>query len=196
MFYLFDEKTGIMNYPYVNGAFPLLNTQQKQIAFINFPFIIDFHAVSLPQCDGKMEETVLFRYIAICLWCIILLGYSRKIPNGGLRICNFQSYQRNSMWNFQWFIKNEVEFPVWPRKNNVEFPGIFVFGLGISEGSNTILWNIQGLSFVLSGISRGKEKKIFSGGFSKKHILNPHPCLDFFWNSPLLMSLQKETSKS
>ena len=111
MFYLFDEKTGIMNYPYVNGAFPLLNTQQKQIAFINFPFIIDFHAVSLPQCDGKMEETVLFRYIAICLWCIILLGYSRKIPNGGLRICNFQSYQRNSMWNFQWFIKNEVEFP-------------------------------------------------------------------------------------
>ena len=69
-----------MNYPYVNGAFPLLNTQQKQIAFINFPFIIDFHAVSLPQCDGKMEETVLFRYIAICLWCIILLGYSRKFP--------------------------------------------------------------------------------------------------------------------
>ena len=37
-------------------------------------------------------------------------------------------------WNFQW----------WKRKNNVEFPGVLVSGLGISEGSNTILWNFQG----------------------------------------------------
>ena len=57
-----------------------------------------------------------------------------------------------------------------PRKNNnVEFPapGVFVFGLGISKVSNTILWNIQGLSFVLSGISRGKVRKN-SRGVSKK----------------------------
>ena len=48
--------------------------------------------------------------------------------------------------------------------------GVFVFGLGISKGSNTILWNIQGLSFVLSGICRGKVKKwkIPEGLFSKK----------------------------
>ena len=85
------------------------------------------------------------------------MGYSRKNPNRGLRIWNFQGYQRNSMWNFQGLIKNEVEFPR-VIKSNVEFPGVFVFGLGISKGSNTILWNIQGLSFVLSGISRGKVK--------------------------------------
>ena len=30
---------------------------------------------------------------------------------GGLRIWNFQGYQRNSMWNFQELIKNKVEFP-------------------------------------------------------------------------------------
>ena len=46
------------------------------------------------------------------------------------------------------------------KKKNVEFPRVFVFGLGISKGSNTILWNIQGLSFVLSRISRGKVKKM------------------------------------
>ena len=52
-------------------------------------------------------------------------------------------------WNFQGS----------PRKNNMEFPEVFVFGLGISKGSNTILGNIHGLSFVLSGISREKVKK-------------------------------------
>ena len=53
-------------------------------------------------------------------------------------------------------------------KKNVEFPGVFVFGLGISKGSNTISWNIQRLSFVLSGIPRGKVKKLKNpGGFEK-----------------------------
>ena len=67
-------------------------------------------------------------------------------------------------WNFQG----------WPRKNTVKFLGGFIFGLGISKGSNTILWNIQGLSFVLSGITRGKvEKWKIPRGFSKKYILNP-----------------------
>ena len=59
----------------------------------------------------------------------------------GRLIWNFEGYPRNSMLNFWGLIKNEVEFPKrWPRKN-VELPGIFVFGLGISKGSNTILWN-------------------------------------------------------
>ena len=47
------------------------------------------------------------------------MGYSRKKPNrggggrggggveGGLRIWNFQGYQRNSMWNFQKLIKKQ-----------------------------------------------------------------------------------------
>ena len=63
VFYLFVKKSGIMNYPYVNDAFPLLNTQQKQNTFINFLFIIDFHAVSFPQRDGKIEETVVYLVI-------------------------------------------------------------------------------------------------------------------------------------
>ena len=70
------------------------------------------------------------------------------------------------MWNFQGSIKNEVEFPRVTKKNNAEFPGVFVFGLGISKVSNTILWNIQGLCFALSRISRGKVKnENFQGGF-------------------------------
>ena len=73
-------------------------------------------------------------------------------------------------WNVIYF-KGEVR----PRKNNVEFPalGVFVFGLGISKESNTILWNIQGLSFVLSGISRGKERKNSRGGFKKSISSDP-----------------------
>ena len=35
----------------------------------------------------------------------------------GLRIWNFQGYQRNSMWNFQGLIKNEMEFPRVTKKN-------------------------------------------------------------------------------
>ena len=64
------------------------------------------------------------------------------------------------MWNFQGLIKKEVEFTWVTKKKNVEFPGVLVFGLGISKGSNTILWNIQRLSFNLSGIPRGKVKKL------------------------------------
>ena len=72
----------------------------------------------------------------------------------GLRIWNFQGYQRNSMWSFQGLIKNEVGQFIW---------------------SNTILWNIQGLSFFLSRVWRGKVKKWKiprRDGGSKKYILN------------------------
>ena len=64
-----------------------------------------------------------------------------------------------SMWNFQGVIKNDVKLPRETKKKNLEFPRVFVFGLGISKESNTMFWNIQGLSFALSGISRGKVKK-------------------------------------
>ena len=66
----------------------------------------------------------------------------------------------------------------------MEFSGVLVFALGVSKGSNTILWNFQGWSFVLSGISRSKEKKINSKGFSKKYVLNS-PCLVFSQNGPM-----------
>ena len=82
---------------------------------------------------------------------------AEQTQTGGLRTWNFQEHQRNCKWNFQGLIKNEVEFP-----------RVFVFGLGIYKGSNTILWNIQGLSFVLSGISWGKVKQgNIIGGFAK-----------------------------
>ena len=52
-----------------------------------------------------------------------------------------------------------MEFTAVSRMQPVEFPGVFVFGLRISKRSKTIFWNIQGFSFVLSGICRGKVKK-------------------------------------
>ena len=104
------------------------------------------------------------------------MSYSRINANnygGELRIWNFQRYQRNSMWNFQGLIKNKMEYPKCDQEKIMwKFQGS-VFGIGISKGSNTILWNIQGLSLVLSGISRFKVKKWKTPGFPKKYILNP-----------------------
>ena len=51
-----------------------------------------------------------------------------------------------------------MDFPGVSKKQHAGFPEVFVFGLGISNGSNTILWNIQELSSVLSEISSGKVK--------------------------------------
>ena len=97
--------------------------------------------------------------------------FQKKIEQGGLRIWNFQGYQRNSMWNFHG----------WPIKNYVQFPGVLVFGLGISKGYNAILHNFQVWSFDLSGISMGKVNKwkIPGGrGALKKYVLKPL-CLFF-----------------
>ena len=81
---------------------------------------------------------------------------------------------RNSMCNFRGQLKTKWDFRGWTSKNKVD--GVFAFGLGISKGSNTILWNIQELSSVLSEISSGKVKtwKI-PGVFSKKYIPTPPP---------------------
>ena len=49
-------------------------------------------------------------------------------------------------------------FPGVSKKLHVKFPGVLVFDLGISKGYNTILWNFQGWSFVLSEIFRSKVK--------------------------------------
>ena len=47
---------------------------------------------------------------------------------------------------------------------------------------NLILWNFQGWSFVFSGISRSKVKKMkYSRGGSKNFALKPPV---FFWNNP------------
>ena len=74
-------------------------------------------------------------------------GWGYGISRGIKEItCGIPRDQLKMKWNFQG----------WPRKNNVKFLGVFVFGLRISKGSDKILWNIQGLSFVLSWNSRVK----------------------------------------
>ena len=80
-----------------------------------------------------------------------------------------------------------------------------VFGIGISKGSNTILWNIQGMSLVLSGISRVKVKKWKTPGFLKKYILNPivwiffsgtAQCTDnIMGNAPNILCLESKEQK-
>ena len=75
-------------------------------------------------------------------------------------------------------LKTKWNFKVWPRQNNVEFPGFFVFALGISKESCTILRNIPGLTFVLSGISRGKVKKWKIPGVLFKKVYPQPPCLE------------------
>ena len=42
---------------------------------INFPFIIDFHTVSFPQCDRKLEETVFIGYIYIYIYIYLSGAY-------------------------------------------------------------------------------------------------------------------------
>ena len=124
------------------------------------------------------------------------MGYSRKKNKWELRTQNFQGqgYQRNSMWIFWGLPKNEVGFPRVKKKKQCGISrGVLVFGLGISEGSDTILWNFQGLSFTLktnlSRISRNKVKNEKFQGFFKKSMSStplPLPTLFvfFFWNSP------------
>ena len=66
-----------------------------------------------------------------------------------------------------------------------------LFGLGISKGYNTILWNFQGWSFVLSGIFRGrvKKKKKNPRVFFKK-VCPRHPL--FFFSGIAQSKLNKQ----
>ena len=126
------------------------------------------------------KQLCIYGYI---LWIKLLLstafstrqkiGYFRKKLQGVLKTWNFQG---------------------WSRKNYVQFPWVLVFGLGISKVCRTILWNFQWWSFVFLGISKGKVTVLNNRGFfskksyvfSKPLLLSPTPCLDFFWNSPIL----------
>ena len=100
---------------------------------------------------------------------------------------------RNSMCNFRGQLKTKWDFRGWTSKNKVD--GVFAFGLGISKGSNTILWNIQELRCVFSGSSRDKVKKWkVLGEVSKTHILlnitpfppAPPPAPPTVWISPII----------
>ena len=64
MIYLFVKKSGIMNYPYANDAFPLLNTQQKQITFINFSFILVFMELVFVSVMERWKHQTVF-YLVI-----------------------------------------------------------------------------------------------------------------------------------
>ena len=101
--------------------------------------------------------------LGFCPWNFtaswIKMGYSRKNPNKGVEDMGFPGvYQRNSIWNFQELIKTKWNIQGWPRKSNMEFPRVFVFGLELSKARDLAQFygiSVQGLSFVLSGISRG-----------------------------------------
>ena len=74
---------------------------------------------------SKIEMNLWMVYI------ILAMGYSRKKPNrggGGLRIWNFQGYQRNSICNFQELIKNRGEIS--------------------TDDQEKIMWNFQGSCFL------------------------------------------------
>ena len=95
---------------------------------------------------------------------------------GELRIWNFQRYQGNSMWNFQGLIKSKMKFPkcdqeIWCGN----FRGLFL--LLEFPRDLTILWNIQGLSFALSGISRSKKAKNSKG----KNIIRNQILVSKLW---------------
>ena len=68
-----------------------------------------------------------------------------------------------------------MDFPGVSKKQHAGFPEVFVFGLGISKGSNTILWNIQELRFVLFEICRGKVKKFKTQVSFQKSISSTPP---------------------
>ena len=72
------------------------------------------------------------KYVVICFFNLIGLFKKKTNKGGGGTICNFQGYQRNSMWMFQRLIKNKV-----PTR-------------GISRGDDQekIMWNFQGSWFL------------------------------------------------
>ena len=75
-----------------------------------------------------------------------------------------------SIWKFQGSWRKKVEFSP-NQKEIVEFLWVLVFGLRISKGCSTILWNLQGWSFVFSRISKGKVTTLkIAGIFSKKYV--------------------------
>ena len=119
------------------------------------------------------------------------LTYSRKNPNwwgeaGGLRIWNFQGYQRNSMWNFQgWKMMWNFQGVTIPRKNNVEFLWIFGFCIGISKGSNTTYSGIcRGWALFCLEFPGFRVNDSLAGGEGGEGLPLP-PSLFFFWNSLL-----------
>ena len=129
----------------------------------------------------------------LCWLFTCIMGYSGKKSNqGGLRTWNFQGYWR-AYGNSREQVKKEWNLHL--IKKIVEFTCVLVFGLGISKGCSTILWNFQRWSFVFSKISKTKVRNLkISGIFSKKYV--NHPCLDLFWNSPMLKYARVELKKN
>ena len=120
-----------------------------------------------PPCAGKIFQFMVFileNALNLRIFTHAPVPNSKlqkRTKHAGLRIWNFEGYQRNRLWNFQGLIKNEVEFQRVTKKN---------------KDSNTILWNFQGWSFVFSRISRGKIKKWkIPGGFQKSMSSTPSP---------------------
>ena len=132
---------------------------------------LDTYLVLNTVKQGYFDCLINFHSFSIISVFKLTMGYSRKNPKRGVWEYGISRGIKEILWDFWGLIKNEVEFPR-ETKKNTEF---FVFGLGISKRSNTNLWNIQGLSFVMSGISWGKKeiknsrevfKKVYPQSFS------------------------------
>ena len=160
---------------------PLLRPKNLYYAQNTHPISSKFH---LSKWKTYFSEFI-DKFLTIELWKSGM-GYSRKNPNrgkgegGGLGwgYGISRGIIRNSMCNFRGQLKTKWDFRGWTSKNKVD--GVFAFGLGISKGSNTILWNIQRLSFVLSGICWGKVKKMKNSREVFKKVYPQPSCLDFF----------------
>ena len=103
-------------------------------------------------------------------------GHSRKkSKHGGLRIWNFKGYWKNRIWKFQGSTKKKKGISRDDQENIMRnFHGSWFMVFGIFKWCNTILWNFQGWSFVLSGSSKAKATNLqISEVFSKKYVLNP-----------------------
>ena len=123
------------------------------------------------------------------------VGYSRKNPHrrhrwerGIWRNIGFPGKLEKEHVEILGSIKKEMEFPGVFTKTYVEFPYILVFDLGIHQG---VLHNFLDFAGVKTYVfSKGKVTNLKKPGvfFRKRYIsFTLHSCLEFFWNSPILM---------
>ena len=101
---------------------------------------IDNRMNNFPVCDWCLKPSMHMTWVFYGQFQVKNKQKGERV----LRIWSFKGYRWTSMWNFQWLIKNEVEFQKVTKKIKCGISRVFVFGLGILKGSNTILWKFQG----------------------------------------------------
>ena len=124
------SKLGLFSGLFEEFEFTTIVKGSMQVSHARQPYKSFPHPICTP---------VFFHHILICHHSINASNRSKywaileKIQTVGLRIWNFQEYQRSSMQNFQGSIKNKMEFPEVTKKKSC----------GISRGLAFWLWNFQ-----------------------------------------------------